>query len=113
VTEKLQDAVGAKVGGLLRIELSPVDEEPDPELPEDLEKALLAEPEARRTWDSTTAVARVDWIHWVVSAKQAKTREKRIRDACEMLPEGKEPSGPLFFGGSLAEAIRNADRPIE
>ena len=79
--------------------------EPDPEVPADLEKALMAAPDARRTWDSTTSIARLDWIHWVVSAKQAKTREKRIRDACEMLADGKkrvccfDPSG--FYSKAL------------
>lgn len=44
-------------------------------------------------------VARVDWIHWIVSAKQAQTRAKRISDACEMLASGErrvccfDPSG--------------------
>ena len=106
VSEELQEAVGAKVGGLVCIELSPVDEEPDPDLPDDLERALLARPDARRTWDSTTAVARVDWIHWVVSAKQTKTREKRIRDACEMLSEGKKRVCCFDSSGFYSKALK-------
>jgi uncharacterized protein YdeI (YjbR/CyaY-like superfamily) len=56
-------------------------------------------PESRATWDATTTLARVDWIHWIVSAKQSKTRAKRIADACDMLASGKkrvccfDPSG--------------------
>lgn len=105
VSKELKEAVGATIGDTLTIELSPVDKEPDPEVPADLEKALMAAPDARRTWDSTTSIARLDWIHWVVSAKQAKTREKRIRDACEMLADGKkrvccfDPSG--FYSKAL------------
>jgi hypothetical protein len=99
VDTKLQEAVGGRVGDTLAIELSPVDPEPDPEVPTDLEAALAAAPEARRIWDSATPIARLDWIHWVVTAKQTKTREKRIRDACDMLADGKtrvccfDPSG--------------------
>jgi hypothetical protein len=99
VDTKLQEAVGAMVGDTLAIELAPVDQEPDPEVPADLEAALAVAPEARRIWDSTTPIARLDWIHWVVTAKQTKTREKRIRDACDMLADGKtrvccfDPSG--------------------
>lgn len=105
VSCELQEAIGATIGDTLAIELSPVDEEPDPEVPADLKQALIAAPEARQTWDSTTSVARLDWIHWVVSAKQAKTREKRVGDACEMLAKGKkrvccfDPSG--FYSKAL------------
>ena len=99
VDQKLQTAMGASVGDVLTIELSPVNEEPDPELPTDFAKALLTAPEARQTWEATTTIARLDWIHWVVTAKQAKTREKRIHGACDMLAKGKkrvccfDPSG--------------------
>lgn len=99
IGRELRQAVGAAVGDTIIVELSPLDEEPDPELPADLKKALTAAPDARKVWDSTTSIARLDWIHWIVSAKRAKTREKRIRDACEMLAGGKkrvccfDPSG--------------------
>ncbi len=105
VSIELQEAAGVAVGDSLTIEMSPVDEEPDPKVPADLEKALAAAPDARRTWNSATSIARLDWIHWVVSAKQIKTREKRIRDACEMLADGKkrvccfDPSG--FYSKAL------------
>ena len=70
-----------------------------PELPTDLEEALAVAPEARSTWNDTTTIARLDWIHWITSAKQPKTRVKRISDACDMLAAGKrrvccfDPSG--------------------
>ncbi len=105
VDQTLQATVGASVGDNLMIELSPVDEEPDPEVPTDFKKALSASPEARQTWGTTTTIARLDWIHWVVSAKQAKTREKRIHGACDMLAKGKkrvccfDPSG--FYSKAL------------
>ncbi len=99
VDTKLQEAVGAVVGDTLAIEIVPVEHEPDPEVPTDLAVALAAAPEARRIWDAITTIARLDWIHWIVTAKQTKTREKRIRDACDMLANGKtrvccfDPSG--------------------
>ncbi len=89
INEALLKASGAVIGGLAQFEIAPVEQEPDPEIPADLLAALEAAPDARATWDDTTTVARVDWIHWIVSAKQAKTRSKRIKDACDMLAEGK------------------------
>ena len=65
-----------------------LDEEPEPEVPADVITALHACPEALATWQQTTPLARLDWVHWIVSAKQTKTRAKRIGDACEMLAEG-------------------------
>lgn len=99
VGSELCKAAGAEVGEISTLEIMPVEQEPEPEMPLDLQEALAAAPEARHTWDGTTTIARVDWIHWIISAKQAKTRAKRIRDACDMLAAGKkrvccfDPSG--------------------
>lgn len=112
VDQELQTAVGASVGDTLTITLSPVDEEPDPEVPTDLKKALSADPEARKTWDATTTIARLDWIHWVVTAKQAKTREKRIHDACDMLAKGKKRVCCFDPSGFYSKALK-APKPAE
>jgi hypothetical protein len=99
IDEDLLRASGAKVGADADFEIMAVDPEPEPEVPDDLARALDAAPESRSTWDATTPIARLDWIHWITSAKQAKTRVKRINDACEMLASGKkrvccfDPSG--------------------
>lgn len=99
VSEELREAAGAEVGALVTVDMAPVDEEPDPEVPRDFRKALDESPESKATWEDTTAIARLDWIHWITSAKQAKTRAKRIVEACEMLSAGKrrvccfDPSG--------------------
>ncbi len=74
-------------------------------MPSDLLAALNAAPDARAVWDATTTIARLDWIHWITSAKQAKTRTQRISDACDMLASGKkrvccfDPSG--FYSKAL------------
>lgn len=90
VDNDLLQAAGAAVGALVTLEIAPVAEEPEPQVPADLAEALAAAPEARAVWDATTTIARLDWIHWIESAKQAKTRAKRIADACAMLGEGKK-----------------------
>lgn len=99
VEKPLLDAAEVSGGDTVTLDIHSVSDEPEPDMPADLDEALGAEPQARATWDATTTLARVDWIHWIVSAKQQKTREKRIRDACEMLANGKkrvccfDPSG--------------------
>ncbi|YCM44617.1 YdeI/OmpD-associated family protein [Verrucomicrobiaceae bacterium 227] len=106
VDGELRRAAGVEIGDLLTLEIAPMNPEPEPEIPSDLRDALAAAPEAQRMWDDTTTIARVDWIHWVTSAKQQKTREKRVENACDMLASGKrrvccfDPSG--FYSKSLS-----------
>ena len=86
----LLEAAGVNAGDTVEFNLAPAAEEPEPEVPEDLHRALQASAAALTTWEKTTAIAHVDWIHWIESAKQAKTRAKRINDACDMLASGKK-----------------------
>lgn len=110
VDKELQDAAGVAVGDVVAFEVKPVEKEPEPEVPPDLKEALAAAPEALSVWSDTTTIARLDWIHWVTSAKQSKTRAKRIIDACEMLSSGKkrvccfDPSGFYSKAFSAPEA---------
>lgn len=106
VDKSLLDAAGAEPGDRVAVEVSPVEAEPEPAVPADLAEALEADPEAQAVWDATTTIARVDWIHWVESAKQAKTRASRIDGARDMLASGKkrvccfDPSG--FYSKALS-----------
>lgn len=90
VDESLRKAAVAKAGDAVEVELAAVDTEPEPELPKTLREALDACPAARDTWEATTTLARVDWVHWMTSAKQAATRDKRMASACDMLAAGKK-----------------------
>ena len=106
VDEALLESAGVNIGDTATLEIMAVAQEPEPELPADLQQALAAAPEARAGWDDTTTIARLDWIHWITSAKQAKTRAQRISNACDMLASGKrrvccfDPSG--FYSKALS-----------
>jgi len=90
VDRKLREAAGANAGDVVTLEITPVAEEPEPEVPADLRKALAgAAPKARALWTDITPIARRDWIHWITSAKQPETRARRIKNACSMLAAGK------------------------
>ncbi len=99
IDERDLACAGAMIGREAQFEISALQQEPEPAMPSDLAEALAAAPEALATWEATTTVARIDWVHWIVSAKQSRTRTKRIGDACEMLASGKkrvccfDPSG--------------------
>jgi hypothetical protein len=110
----LCEAAGVATGETAALEIAPVASEPEPELPPDLRQALDDAPEALATWEGTTTLARVDWIHWLTSAKQSATRAKRVADACDMLASGKrrvccfDPSG--YYSKSFS-APEPADEP--
>jgi len=92
VERKLRESAGAAAGDVVAVEITPLrpDQEPEPKVPADLGKALaVAAAKARAVWSDITPIARRDWVHWVVSAKQAETRARRIKTACEMLAKGK------------------------
>lgn len=92
VDRKLREAAGVEVGDVVTLEIAPVapSQEPEPRVPPDLRKALAgATKGAREAWSDITPVARRDWIQWIVSAKQAETRARRIGNACDMLAKGK------------------------
>jgi hypothetical protein len=81
VDRALREAAGAEAGDVVRLEIAPVAEEPEPRVPADLRKALAsAQPGARKVWSDITPLARRDWIHWIVSARQAETRASDPND---------------------------------
>lgn len=90
VSRELREAAGAEFGDRVTVRVAAVDPEPEPQAPDDLQEALAACPAALATWKETTTIARIDWIHWVESAKQAKTRKSRVEGACDMLSSGKK-----------------------
>jgi hypothetical protein len=89
VSKEMRETAGVDVGDVVQLDIAPVEQEPEPVVPPDLLAALADSPEARAVWDDTTTIARLDWIHWITSAKQSKTRAQRIADACDMLAGGK------------------------
>lgn len=106
INEEQLLAAEVHIGDIAKFGISALPQEPEPVLPSDLVEALRASPQARSVWDDTSTIARLDWIHWIVSAKQAKTRDKRINDACDKLASGKrrvccfDPSG--FYSKALS-----------
>jgi len=74
VDRKVRVAAGARAGDVVTLDIAPMAREPEPKVPPDLRKALAAAPaRTRDVWSDITPVARRDWIHWIVSPKQAET----------------------------------------
>jgi hypothetical protein len=106
VNRKLSEAAGADAGNVVTLEIAPAEEEPEPTVPADLRKALAASPKARALWSDITPIARRDWIHWIISAKQAETRARRIKNACSMLVAGKRRVCCFDRSGFYSKSLR-------
>lgn len=90
VDPKLRAASGAAPGDAVKLDITPVAEEPEPKVPTDLRKALAAADDGvREAWSDITPAARRDFIYWITSPKKPETRAKRISVACDMLAKGK------------------------
>jgi hypothetical protein len=89
VPRALREAAGVEAGDSVALVIAPVAKEPEPRVPADLREALVAFPAAQTQWKAITPAARRDFIQWLASAKQAETRARRIRNACDLLAAGK------------------------
>lgn len=75
-------------------------------IPKDLRAALMASRAARAAWESLTALARNEWICWVVSVKKEETRAEHIKRVIAELKEGVRR--PCCWLG----CIHRTDKPI-
>lgn len=89
VSAAMLKAAGAVADEVVTLEITPSSRMLEPKVPPDLRKALDAAPQAQALWIDVTPIARRDWIQWIISAKQAATRARRINTACDMLASGK------------------------
>jgi hypothetical protein len=75
-------------------------------LPQDLQKALRANPKALTAWEDITPLARNEWICWAIDVKTVATRENHIKRTVTELTEGKRR--PCCWMG----CIHRTDKPM-
>lgn len=88
VDKKMREAIGAKTGDTLTLAFNQTNVWPEPELPEDLRKALAGDAEAQALWANITSMARWDWIRWIRATASQETRAHRIEVAFSKLKHG-------------------------
>lgn len=62
----------------------------EPAMPDELEKALTGNAQAKKTWDAFAPSHRKEYIQWITEAKTEATRDKRLQTTVEWLVEGKQ-----------------------
>jgi hypothetical protein len=90
VDEKLQKAIGVNAGGTVTLEIMPSKDWPEPNIPDDFSKALVAAPSTvQELWTKITPMARWEWIRWVNATSKTETRERRVEVSISKLRAGK------------------------
>lgn len=84
----LLEKANVKAGDTVTVSLAPTKEWDEPEVPEDVEKALGTSSKAKEIWDDITPSARWDWIRWVRAVKTPETRNKHLNVMLDKLNKG-------------------------
>ncbi len=88
IDDSLQKATKIKAGDNVKVEIEASKEWVEPEIPEDLKKALLTSKKAADLWKDITPNARWDWVRWIRAVKTTETRQKHIQVALSKLNKG-------------------------
>ena len=97
--QKLLDEAGAAAGDSVEVSMESTKEWIEPEVPEDLKRALSTSPKAEALWKDITPLARWDWIRWTRAVKTPETRQKHIEVALDKL--NKDMRRPCCFNRNL------------
>lgn len=86
--EKLLEKAHFRSGDSINVELEPTKEWIEPEVPEDVKKALSTSQKAKDVWKDITPMARWDWIRWIRAVKTPETRQKHLTVMLDKLNKG-------------------------
>ncbi|HSW97736.1 MAG TPA: YdeI/OmpD-associated family protein [Candidatus Saccharimonadales bacterium] len=86
--KKLLGDAHAEAGDTVQVSIEPTKDWVEPEVPEDVQKALQSSPKAHALWMEITPLARWDWIRWIRAVKTPETRQKHIEVALDKLNKG-------------------------
>ena len=86
--KKLLDEIHLAAGDIVSVSLEPTKDWIEPEVPNDVKKALSTSPKAEALWKDITPMARWDWIRWVRAVKTQETREKHLEVMLDKLNKG-------------------------
>ena len=97
--KKLLDEAHAQAGDTVKVSLEPTKEWIEPDVPEDVKKALETSPKAKALWKDITPIARWDWVRWLRAVKTEETKKKHIEVMLDKLNKGMRR--PCCFNRSL------------
>jgi hypothetical protein len=86
----LQQTAVLRPGDTATLEIEPLKDWPEPNVPQDLEKALAAAPQKiQDLWKAITPMARWEWVRWVNATQNPDTRKRRVEVSISKMKSGK------------------------
>ncbi len=89
VGKDIRDHIAATQGDTVKVWLELDLETRRAEVPEELKQALNSQPPAAAAFEKMSYSHQKEWISWIMSAKQAETRLRRVEKAVAMITLGK------------------------
>jgi hypothetical protein len=89
VLKEIREKIGKTIGDEVAVELEEDLKERIVVVPEDLQKALEAEPTAQAYFNRLSFSHQKEYVQWVTGAKHEETRQARITRMIDMLNQGK------------------------
>jgi hypothetical protein len=90
VDGKLQQTAALGAGDTATLEIELLKDWPEPNVPQDLEKALATAPQKiQDLWKDITPMARWEWVRWVNATQNPDTRKRRVEVSISKMKSGK------------------------
>jgi hypothetical protein len=87
---KLQRTATLSAGDTATLEIEPLKNWPEPNVPGDLQKALATAPQKiQDLWERITPMARWEWVRWVNATQNPDTRKRRVDVSISKMKSGK------------------------
>ena len=86
--EALHKATGAEAGDTVTLDIESTKDWPEPKVPADIQKMLVADTKVHALWTNITPLARWDWIRWIRGTNNPETRKRHIEVAFSKLQNG-------------------------
>jgi hypothetical protein len=90
IDAKQERAAALRAGDTAEVELVPLEDWPEPKVPQDLQAALAAAPDKiQELWKDITPMARWEWVRWVNATRNPDTRQRRVEVSISKMQSGK------------------------
>jgi hypothetical protein len=85
VKKEIRQKINKEVGDRIKVVIIEDLEERVVEIPEEFQKLLNENPEAKKNYDSMSYTHRKEYARWIAEAKKEDTRRRRLEKAIEMI----------------------------
>jgi Bacteriocin-protection, YdeI or OmpD-Associated/Domain of unknown function (DUF1905) len=87
---KLQQSAALGAGDTATLDIEPLEDWPEPNVPQDLAAALATAPQKiQDLWRDITPMARWEWVRWVNATQNPDTRQRRVEVSISKMKSGK------------------------